>query len=575
MSKPTKISKRQLRLWDEEALEAISASSDSWRQRYDSETSLAEPSQTAPGRASGATKVQALHTPTDIDRWSFNDELGFPGEYPLTRGIYPSMYRGRLWTMRQYAGFATAEATNERFRYLLDHGQTGLSTAFDLPTQIGYDSDHPMALGEVGRVGVAIDSVRDMEVLFDDIDIAKVTTSMTINATAGTLLALYCALADRRGVVLEKLGGTVQNDILKEYIARGTYIYPPAASLRLVTDTFRFCAERVPRWNTISISGYHIREAGSTAVQEIAFTLGNAIAYTEAGLSAGLAVDDFAPRLSFFFNAHNHLFEEVAKFRAARRLWARIMKERFGAANPKAWRMRFHAQTAGSTLTAHQPFNNIVRVAVQALAATLGGCQSLHTNGMDEALALPTERSARTALRTQQLLAYEHGVGDVIDPLGGSFTIEKLTTDLEEEAAVLIGEIDKVGGMVAAIEAGYVQRQIEKAAYDHQLAIESGERPVVGINCFEEEERSDPQIAVHEIPEGLEQRKAAELEAWRAERDSDAVARALDALHVSVSSDTNVVEAIFEAVKQEATLGEVADRLRDAFGEYRDPSCTT
>lgn len=575
MSKPTKISKRQLSLWDEEALEAISASSDSWRQRYDSETSLAEPSQTAPGRASGATKVQALHTPTDIDRWSFNDELGFPGEYPLTRGIYPSMYRGRLWTMRQYAGFATAEATNERFRYLLDRGQTGLSTAFDLPTQIGYDSDHPMALGEVGRVGVAIDSVRDMEVLFDDIDIAKVTTSMTINATAGTLLTLYCALADRRGVVLEKLGGTVQNDILKEYIARGTYIYPPAASLRLVTDTFRFCAERVPRWNTISISGYHIREAGSTAVQEIAFTLGNAIAYTEAGLSAGLAVDDFAPRMSFFFNAHNHFFEEVAKFRAARRLWARIMKERFGAANPKAWRMRFHAQTAGSTLTAHQPFNNIVRVAVQALAATLGGCQSLHTNGMDEALALPTERSARTALRTQQLLAYEHGVGDVIDPLGGSFTIEKLTTDLEEEAAVLIGEVDKLGGMVAAIEAGYVQRQIEKAAYDHQLAIESGERPVVGINCFEEEERSDPQIAVHEIPEGLEQRKAAELEAWRAERDSDAVARALDALHVSVSSDTNVVEAIFEAVKQEATLGEVADRLRDAFGEYRDPSCTT
>ena len=575
MSKPTKISKRQLSLWDEEALEAISASSDSWRQRYDSETSLAEPSQTAPGRASGATKVQALHTPTDIDRWSFNDELGFPGEYPLTRGIYPSMYRGRLWTMRQYAGFATAEATNERFRYLLDRGQTGLSTAFDLPTQIGYDSDHPMALGEVGRVGVAIDSVRDMEVLFEDIDIAKVTTSMTINATAGTLLTLYCALADRRGVVLEKLGGTVQNDILKEYIARGTYIYPPAASLRLVTDTFRFCAERVPRWNTISISGYHIREAGSTAVQEIAFTLGNAIAYTEAGLSAGLAVDDFAPRLSFFFNAHNHLFEEVAKFRAARRLWARIMKERFRAANPKAWRMRFHAQTAGSTLTAQQPFNNIVRVAVQALAATLGGCQSLHTNGMDEALALPTERSARTALRTQQLLAYEHGAGDVIDPLGGSFTIEKLTTDLEEEAAVLIGEIDKLGGMVAAIEAGYVQRQIEKAAYDHQLAIESGERPVVGINCFEEEERSDPQIAVHEIPEGLEQRKAAELEAWRAERDSDAVARALDALHVSVSSDTNVVEAIFEAVKQEATLGEVADRLRDAFGEYRDPSCTT
>jgi len=575
MSKPTKTSKRQLRLWDEEALEAIRASSDSWRQQYSSETSLAKPLQTAPGRASGETKVQALHTPIDIDRWSFNDELGFPGEYPLTRGIYPSMYRGRLWTMRQYAGFATAEDTNERFRYLLDRGQTGLSTAFDLPTQIGYDSDHPMALGEVGRVGVAIDSVRDMEVLFDGIDIAKVTTSMTINATAGTLLTLYCALADRRGVGLEQLGGTVQNDILKEYIARGTYIYPPAASLRLVTDTFRFCAKRVPRWNTISISGYHIREAGSTAVQEIAFTLGNAIAYTEAGLSAGLAVDDFAPRLSFFFNAHNHLLEEVAKFRAARRLWARIMKERFGAANPKAWRMRFHAQTAGSTLTAQQPFNNVVRVAVQALAATLGGCQSLHTNGMDEALALPTERSARTALRTQQLLAYEHGAGDVIDPLGGSFTIEKMTTDLEEAAAVLIGEIDKLGGMVAAIEAGYVQRQIEKAAYGHQLEIESGERPVVGINCFEEEERSDPQIAVHAVPEGLEKRKAVELEAWRVERDSDAVERALDTLYASASSDGNVVEAIFEAVKQEATLGEVADRLRDAFGEYRDPSCTT
>ncbi|HJO30322.1 MAG TPA: methylmalonyl-CoA mutase family protein [Acidobacteriota bacterium] len=574
MSKPTKTSKRQLRLWDEEAVEAIRASSDSWRQQYSSETSLAKPLQTAPGRASGETKVQALHTPIDIDRWSFNDELGFPGEYPLTRGIYPSMYRGRLWTMRQYAGFATAEDTNERFRYLLDRGQTGLSTAFDLPTQIGYDSDHPMALGEVGRVGVAIDSVRDMEVLFDGIDIAKVTTSMTINATAGTLLTLYCALADRRGVGLEQLGGTVQNDILKEYIARGTYIYPPAASLRLVTDTFRFCAKRVPRWNTISISGYHIREAGSTAVQEIAFTLGNAIAYTEAGLSAGLAVDDFAPRLSFFFNAHNHLLEEVAKFRAARRLWARIMKERFGAANPKAWRMRFHAQTAGSTLTAQQPFNNVVRVAVQALAATLGGCQSLHTNGMDEALALPTERSARTALRTQQLLAYEHGAGDVIDPLGGSFTIEKMTTDLEEEAAVLIGEIDKLGGMVAAIEAGYVQRQIEKAAYGHQLEIESGERPVVGINCFEEEERSDPQIAVHAVPEGLEKRKAVELEAWRVERDSDAVERALDTLYASASSDGNVVEAIFEAVKQEATLGEVADRLRDAFGEYRDPSCT-
>ncbi len=574
MSQPTTTAPRQLTLWDHDALESMRAPSESWRRRYDAEAARAVPGRVAPGRLSDATEVQALHTPADLEGWSFNDELGFPGEYPLTRGIYSSMYRGRLWTMRQYAGFATAEETNARFRYLLERGQTGLSTAFDLPTQIGYDSDHPMARGEVGRVGVAIDSVRDLEALFDEIDIGEVTTSMTINATAATLLALYCALAERRGIALEKLGGTVQNDILKEYIARGTYIYPPAASLRLVTDTFRFCAERVPRWNTISISGYHIREAGSTAVQEVAFTLGNAIAYTEAGLSAGLDIDDFAPRLSFFFSAHNHLLEEVAKFRAARRLWARIMKERFGTTNPKAWRMRFHAQTAGSTLTAQQPFNNVVRVAVQALAAVLGGCQSLHTNGMDEALALPTEQSARTALRTQQLLAYEHGAADVIDPLGGSFTVEAMTADLEEEAAALIGEIDKMGGMVAAIEAGYVQRQIEKAAYDDQLAIESGDRSVVGINCFEEEQRGGPEIAVHEIPEGLEERKAAELETLRAERDNDAVARALDGLYAAASSDTNLVDSILEAVKQEATLGEVADRLRDAFGEYRDPGRT-
>ncbi|MGD8816549.1 MAG: methylmalonyl-CoA mutase family protein, partial [Acidobacteriota bacterium] len=420
--------------------------------------------------------------------------------------------------------------------------------------------------------GVAIDSVRDMEVLFDGIDIGQVTTSMTINSTAATLLALYCALANRRGVALAALGGTVQNDILKEYIARGTYIYPPAPSLRLVTDTFRFCAEQVPRWNTISISGYHIREAGATAVQEVAFTLANAIAYTEAGLSAGLAVNDFAPRLSFFFNAHSHLLEEVAKFRAARRLWARIMRERFGATDPKAWRMRFHAQTAGSTLTAQQPFNNIVRVAVQALAAVLGGAQSLHTNGMDEALALPTEESARVALRTQQLLAYEHGAGDAIDALGGSFTIEAMTRDLEEEASALIGEVDDLGGMVAAIEAGWVQRQIEKSAYAHQLDIESGERTVVGLNRFTEQEQGGAEIAVLAIPEGLEERKAAELETLRRDRDADAVAAALERLHDAALSDANLVEAVFAAVKVEATLGEVADRLRDAFGEYHDAS---
>ncbi len=574
MSDPTEAAPRQLTLWDTEALESLSEQGRVWRRRYEKEAGRAVTGQTAPGRASGvdATELQALHTPADLAELSFGDDIGFPGEYPMTRGIYPSMYRGRLWTMRQYAGFATAEETNTRFRYLLECGQTGLSTAFDLPTQIGYDSDHKMALGEVGRVGVAIDSVRDMEVLFDGIDIGVVTTSMTINATAATLLALYCALADRRGVALERLGGTVQNDILKEYIARGTYIYPPGPSLRLVTDVFRFCAQRVPRWNTISISGYHIREAGSTAVQEIAFTLANAIAYTEAGLSAGLAVDDFAPRLSFFFNAHSHLFEEVAKFRAARRLWARIMKERFGATNPKAWRMRFHAQTAGSTLTAQQPLNNIVRVAVQALAAVLGGAQSLHTNGMDEALALPTSQSARTALRTQQLLAYEHGAGDFIDPLGGSFTIEAMTRDLEEEAVALIDEIDTLGGMVAAIEAGHVQRQIEKAAYAFQLDVESGARTIVGSNRFEDEDQEGTSISVLAIPDGLEERRAGELEALRHERDNDAVAAALDVLYEAASSEVNLVEAVFDAVKVEATLGEVADRLRDAFGEYHDPT---
>ena len=570
MSQPTDTPDGQLALWDAEALAALEKPAGEWSGRCEAEIARAGAGSVAPGRASGLKELAALDTPADLDGWSLTDELGFPGEYPLTRGIYSSMYRGRLWTMRQYAGFATAEETNKRFRYLLDRGQTGLSTAFDLPTQIGYNSDHAMAHGEVGRVGVAIDSVRDMEILFEGIDVSQVTTSMTINATAATLLSLYCALAERRSVPLDQLGGTVQNDILKEYIARGTYIYPPQESLRLVTDTFRFCARHVPRWNTISISGYHIREAGSTAAQEVAFTLGNAIAYTEAGSKAGLEVDDFAPRLSFFFNAHNHLLEEVAKFRAARRLWARIMKERFGATNPKAWRMRFHAQTAGSTLTAEQPLNNVVRVAVQALAAVLGGCQSLHTNGMDEALALPTEDSARTALRTQQLLAFEHGAGDVADPLGGSFTIERLTRELEEEGLELIREIDELGGMVAAIETGHVQRQIEKAAYADQLSVESGERTVVGVNRFEEDERGGSDMAVHEIPEGLEERKAEQLEELRKSRDSAAAERRLDELESVARSDGNLVEAIFEAVKVEATLGEVADRMREVFGEHHE-----
>jgi len=560
----------QLGLWDEEVLAEVEGDRASWQGRYEKEIARSKPGHRAPGIGSDGGALQALHSPADLPEWSLPGELGFPGEYPFTRGIHSSMFRGRLWTMRQYAGFATAEETNERFRYLLERGQTGLSVAFDLPTQIGYDSDHPMAQGEIGRVGVAVDSVRDMEVLFNEIDIGTVTTSMTINATAATLLALYCALAERQGRALDTLGGTIQNDILKEYVARGTYIYPPGPSLRLITDTFSFCAERVPRWNTISISGYHIREAGATAAQELAFTFGNAIAYTEAGLSAGLDIDDFAPRLSFFFNAHNHLLEEVAKFRAARRLWARVLKERFGATNPRAWHMRFHAQTAGSTLTAQQPFNNVVRVAIQALAAVLGGCQSLHTNSMDEALALPTEESVRTALRTQQLLAYEHGAADIVDPLGGAFSIEAMTGDLEEEASAMLETIEQMGGMVAAIEAGYVQRQIETAAYEHQMAVESGERVVVGVNRFEDEAEGATDMALLQIPPALEAKKAKELEELRRGRDGDRAAHALDRVTEAAEGTANVVEAILEAVRAEATLGEVADRLREVFGEYRD-----
>jgi methylmalonyl-CoA mutase N-terminal domain/subunit len=560
----------QLSLWNEEALAALAEDGERWQKRYDEEIARAKPTHRAPGIGSDGRELRPLHSPPDLSDRALTGELGFPGEYPYTRGIHSSMYRGRLWTMRQYAGFATAEETNERFRYLLERGQTGLSVAFDLPTQIGYDSDHPMAQGEIGRVGVAIDSVRDMEVLFDEIDIGAVTTSMTINATAATLLALYCALAERRGVALDRLGGTIQNDILKEYVARGTYIYPPGPSLRLITDTFRFCAERVPRWNTISISGYHIREAGATAAQELAFTFGNAIAYTEAGLSAGLDIDDFAPRLSFFFNAHNHLFEEVAKFRAARRLWARILKERFGAENPRSLHMRFHAQTAGSTLTAQQPFNNVVRVAIQALAAVLGGCQSLHTNSMDEALALPTEESVRTALRTQQLLAYEHGAADIVDPLGGAFSVESMTAELEEEASTILDTIEQMGGMVSAIEAGYVQRQIEKAAYAHQMAVESGDRVVVGVNRFAEETEGATDMTLLQIPAALEAKKATELAELRSGRDAGRVERALDQVTSAAEGSGNVVEAILGAVHEDATLGEVADRMRAVFGEYRD-----
>ena len=551
---------------------AVSPAVDAWEARFRRELELAGTASAAPGRASGGRRLQSLYTASDLGSWEPHQALGYPGSAPFTRGPYSSMFRGKLWTMRQYAGFATAEQSNERFHYLLNRGQTGLSIAFDLPTQIGYDSDHQMARGEVGRVGVAVDSVHDMEVLFRNIDLSAVTTSMTINATAATLLALYCALAERRGVPIERLRGTIQNDILKEYVARGTYIYGPKPSMRLVTDVFEFCARRVPLWNTISISGYHIREAGATAAQEVAFTLANGLAYVEAGVAAGLQVDEFAPRLSFFFNAHNHFLEEIAKFRAARRLWARLMKERFGARDPRALRLRFHAQTGGSTLTAQQPLNNVVRVAVQALAAVLGGCQSLHTNGMDEALSLPTEAAAKTALRTQQLLAYEHGAGDVIDALGGAYAVERLTDQLQEEAEEILRSVDEIGGMVAAIEGGAVQRQIEESAYETQMAVESDAQRVVGVNCFVEDASQGSSIETHTIPAGLEEARALALARLREERDRDAVSRSLDRLSEVASTQGNLVDATLDAVRNQATLGEVADRMRDVFGEYRDPT---
>ncbi len=491
-----------------------------------------------------------------------------PGAYPFTRGIHASMYRTRFWTMRQYAGFATAAESNRRYRYLLEQGTTGLSVAFDLPTQIGMDSDHALAAGEVGKVGVAIDSLEDMETLFDGIPLDKVSTSMTINATAPILLALYVAVGKKQGVSPDKLNGTVQNDILKEYIARGTYIYPPRPSLRLITDLFAYCANRVPNWNTISISGYHIREAGSTAAQEIAFTLADAIAYVDAALAVGLNVNDFGPRLSFFFNAHNNLLEEIAKFRAARRLWAKIMRDRFGATNPKAWMLRFHTQTAGSTLTAQQPEVNVVRTTIQALAAVLGGTQSLHTNSKDEALGLPTADAARVALRTQQVIAYESGVADVSDPFGGAYLIERLTDDLESKAVEYIERIDKLGGMLAAIEQGYVQREIQQAAFDFQRAVEDERAIVVGVNKFQVEEEAP--IPVLRIDPELERAQVERLRAMRARRDARAVAAALDAIESAAQGTENLMPLIVEAVESYATVGEISDRLRKVFGEYRE-----
>lgn len=514
--------------------------------------------------------VKRIYTPEDLTDMDYCHEIGFPGEYPYTRGVQPTMYRGRLWTMRMYAGFSTAEESNKRYRYLLSQGGSGLSVAFDLPTQIGYDSDHPMAQGECGKVGVAIDSLADMEILFDQIPLDKVSTSMTINAPASVLLAMYICVGEKQGVSSDKLAGTIQNDILKEYIARGTYIFPPKPSMRLITDIFEFCSKNVPKWNTISISGYHIREAGSTAAQEIAFTLADAIAYVEAAIKAGLDPDVFGKRLSFFFNAHNSFLEEVAKFRAARRMWAIIMKNRFGVSDPKALTLRFHTQTAGCTLTAQQPENNIIRVALQALSSVLGGTQSLHTNSMDEALALPTEKSVGIALKTQQIIGYESGVTDTVDPLAGSYAIESLTNEIQKKAEEYISKIDEMGGMLTAIEKGYVQKQIQDAAYEYQKAVESSEITVVGVNKFQmKEEERDFQLL--RVDEKVGHNQIEKLKKLRSGRDNLAVREALeDIRQASRDTSVNMMPHIINAVRCYATEGEICGVLREEFGEYTE-----
>jgi methylmalonyl-CoA mutase N-terminal domain/subunit len=516
----------------------------------------------------GGQEVKPLYTPEDIADLGYDTDVGFPGEEPYTRGIYSTMYRGRLWTMRQYAGMGTAEQTNERFHYLLDEGQTGLSMAFDLPTQMGYDSDAAMAAGEVGKSGVAIDTVEDMRTVFDDIPLDEVSTSMTINAPAAVLLAMYVAVGDEQGVPREELRGTIQNDVLKEYVARNTYIYPPAASMRIITDVFEYCAKETPNFNTISISGYHIREAGSTAAQEVAFTLANGIEYVETAVEAGLDVDEFAPRLSFFFASYNNILEEAAKFRAARRMWTKIMQERFGAKRTKSKQLRFHTQTAGSTLTAQQVENNVVRVAYQALAAVFGGTQSLHTNGKDEALSLPTEESVRTALRTQQILAHESGAADTIDPLAGSYYVESLTDEVEEEAFEIIREVDDRGGMRRAIEEQWVQRQIQDVAFDRQEEIEDGDRITVGVNEFQVED-DDREVDLEEVSQDEEQAQVERVEAVRAGRDDTEVETALAAIQTAASGDENLMPRLVRAAKARATVGEICDALRDEFGEHR------
>ncbi len=517
-------------------------------------------------RTDSGIEIKPVYTAADLAEWDASTQLGLPGEAPYTRGVYPSMYRGRLWTMRQYSGFGDAAATNERFHFLLGAGQTGLSCAFDLPTQMGYDSDHPRAEGEVGKVGVAIDSLDDMRMLLQGLPLDKVTTSMTINSTAAILLLMYQIVAEEQGVDPAVISGTIQNDLLKEYIARGTYVYPPRPSMRVITDIFAYCAEHIPKWNTISISGYHIREAGSTAAQEIAFTLANGIAYVEAAIAAGLDVDDFAPRLSFFWNGHNHFFEEVAKFRASRRMWHTIMTERFGAKQASSTMLRFHTQTGGSTLTAQQPVNNVVRVALQALAAVMGGTQSLHTNGFDEALSLPTENAARLALRTQQIIGYEAGVVDTPDPLAGSYYVESLTDEVEAKAWAYIARIDELGGAVSAIEAHYQMDEIEQSAYEYTKSIDDDERVIVGLNKFTIDHEPEP--AVFPIDPALEPAQQARLAAYKANRDQAAVADALEQIRTTARGTDNVLYPMKQALLVGATLGEISDALRDVFGIY-------
>ncbi|MEJ5347127.1 MAG: methylmalonyl-CoA mutase family protein [Desulfosoma sp.] len=554
-------------MFDDKALERIRAGKDNWEK-----TTLAKTLPKAPERKQvftsiSGTPVERLYTPLDVSGMDYERDLGYPGQYPFTRGVQPTMYRGRFWTMRQYAGFGNARESNARYRYLLEQGQTGLSVAFDLPTQAGYDSDHPLSMGEVGKVGVAIDSLDDMKILFDGIPLDKVTTSMTINAPATVLLAMYLAIAEEQGVPFDKVGGTVQNDILKEIICRGQYIFPPKPSMRLTVDLIDYCFKNVPKWNTISISGYHIREAGSTAAQEMAFTIADGIAYVQACVDRGLAVDSFAPRLSFFFNAFTNVLEEVAKFRAGRRVWARIMKERFGAKDPRSMMMRYHVQTGGVTLTAQQPLNNIVRVALQAYAAALGGCQSLHTNSYDEALCLPTQEAVTVALRTQQIVAEESGATDTIDPLAGSYFVEAMTDKIEAEIEEYIKKIDAMGGTLAAIEQGYIQKEIQDSAYRFQKEIESGERVYVGINKYTMEEPEPTNLLKVDMKVG--EIEAAKLQKLRAERDQAKWKAALDKLREVSQSDENVMPAVIEAVKARATIGEICDVWREIFGEYR------